>query len=78
MINRTTWLRERRIQRFHIVLGRFEAKCLSAMEAAALLGVSERSFRRYRRRYEDEGLEGLFDRRFGKASERRVPVDAVQ
>jgi len=40
--------------------------------------MSERSFRRYRRRYEEEGLEGLFDRRLGKASVRRVPVDRAE
>ena len=33
-----------------------------------MLGMSERSFRRYRRRYEDDGLDGLFDRRLDKAS----------
>ena len=40
--------------------------------------MSERSFRRYRHRYEEEGLEGLLDRRLGKASARRVPVDRVE
>jgi hypothetical protein len=40
-------------------------------------GCSERQFRRYRRRYEEEGLEGLFDKRLGKASARRVPIDEV-
>ena len=36
-------------------------KELSAMEAGELLGCSERQFRRYRRRYEEEGLAGLLD-----------------
>ncbi len=39
--------------------------------------MSEWTFRRYRRRWEEDGLEGLFDRRLGKASSRRVPVDQV-
>ena len=39
--------------------------------------MSERTLRRYRRRWEEDGLEGLFDRRLGKASSRRVPVDRV-
>ena len=39
--------------------------------------MSERSFRRYRQRYEEEGPDGLFDRRLGKASARRVPADRV-
>ena len=77
-MNRTTWLQERRMEKFEDVLGRFEAKRLSAMDAAELLGMSERSFRRYRQRYEEEGLEGLFDRRLGKASARRVPVDRIE
>jgi hypothetical protein len=51
-------------------------KELSAMEAGELLGCSERQFRRYRR-YEEEGLAGLLDRRLGKASLRRVPVDKL-
>ena len=76
-MSRTAWLQERRMGKFDDVLGRFEAKRLSAMDAAELLGMSERTFRRYRRRYEEDGLEGLFDRRLGKASSRRVPVDRV-
>ena len=76
-MSRTAWLQERRMEKFDDVLGRFEAKRLSAMDAAELLGMSERTFRRYRRRYEEEGREGLFDRRLGKASLRRVPADRV-
>ncbi len=44
------------------------------LEAGELLGVSERQFRRYRDRYEEDGLEGLIDRRLGKPSPRRVPA----
>ena len=76
-MNRTTLLQERRMQTFHDVLGHWQARRLSALEAAELLGMSERSFRRYRQRYEDEGPDGLFDRRLGKASARRVPADQV-
>lgn len=65
------------MEKFCDVLGRFEARRLSAPDAAELLGMSERSFRRYRRRYEEEGLDGLFDRRLGKASSRRVSVDRI-
>jgi hypothetical protein len=56
------------MQKFRDVLSRWEHKELSAMEAGELLGCSERQFRRYRPRYEEEGLEGLVDRRLGKAS----------
>jgi transposase len=72
-MNRTAWLQDRRMQKFRDVLSRWERKDLSAMEAAEILGVSERQFRRYRRRYEEEGLAGLVDRRLGKVSTRRVP-----
>ena len=76
-MNRTTWLQDRRMQKFRDVLSRWERKELSAMEAGELLGCSERQFRRYRRRYEEDGLAGLVDRRLGKASMRRVPVDKL-
>jgi Winged helix-turn helix len=37
-------------------------RALSCMEAAEVLGMSERHFRRLRNRYEAEGAEGLIDR----------------
>ena len=77
-MNRTMRLQERRMEKFCDVLGRYEAKRLSALDAAELLGMSERGFRHYRRRYEEEGLDGLFDRRLGKASARRVSVDRIE
>ena len=46
-------------------------------QAAEVLGVSERTFRRWRDRYEAEGAEGLYDRRLGRASARRAPADEV-
>jgi len=76
-MNRTTWLQDRRMEKFSDVLSRWKARELSAQEAGEILGCSERQFRRYRRRYEEEGLEGLFDKRLGKASARRVPIDEV-
>ena len=72
-MNRATWLQDRRMQKFRDVLSRWERGELSMMEAGELLGMSERQFRRYRERYEDEGLEGLVDRRLGKPSPKRVP-----
>ena len=76
-MNRTTWLQDRRMEKFCDVLSRWKARELSAQEVGEILGCSERQFRRYRRRYEEEGLEGLFDKRLGKASARRVPIDKV-
>ena len=39
--------------------------------------MSERHFRRLRDRYEAEGAEGLVDRRLGRASARRAPLDQI-
>jgi len=60
------------MQKFRDVLSRWEAGGLSMMEAGEVLGMSERQFRRYRDRYEEDGLEGLVDRRLGKPSPKRV------
>ena len=40
-----------------------------------MLGISERTFRRWCQRFEEGGDGGLLDRRLGKASGKRVPVD---
>ncbi|RNJ49033.1 ISNCY family transposase [Methylocystis hirsuta] len=61
--------------KFLSLLSRYEAAEFSQLEAAELLGVGERTFRRWRQRYEEEGEAGLLDRRLGKASVKRVPVD---
>jgi transposase len=66
------------MQKFRDVLSRWEAGKLSMMEAGEVLGMSERQFRRYRDRYEEEGEAGLVDRRLGKPSPRRVPSRDVQ
>lgn len=54
-------------------LSRWEASQLSQLEAAELLGISERTFRRWARRFEDDGEAGLLDRRLGRRSGRAVP-----
>ena len=41
------------------------------------MGVCERTFRRSVDRYEEEGLDGLVDKRPGQVSARRAPVDEV-
>jgi transposase len=56
--------------RFEGLLERHERGELSQAEAAEMLGVSERTFRRWRDRLRDEGSEGLRDRRIGKPSSR--------
>jgi len=48
---------------------------LCRYEAAELLGIGERTFRRWRQGYDEDGEAGLLDRRLGKASGKRVPLD---
>ncbi len=69
---------EVRMSRYLDGLNRHFAGRLSCVDAAELLGISERHFRRLRDRYEAEGAEGLIDRRRGRASGRRVPVDRIE
>jgi transposase len=54
------------------------AKKITWWQAAEILGISDRHMRRWRERYEAEGYNGLFDRRRGKPSRRRVPVATVE
>ena len=64
-----------RVIKFTSILSRYEAAELNQLEAAELLGIDERTFRRWRQRFEDDGEAGLLDRRLGKASGKRVPID---
>jgi transposase len=76
-MNRTTLLQDRRMEKFEELLKRWHDGELSGAEAGEFLGCSERQFRRSRRRYEEDGLDGLVDGRLGKASARRIAVDEV-
>jgi transposase len=66
-----------RMLKLRDVLSRWELDELSQLEAAELLGMSERTFRRWTRRYEEEGEAGLADRRLGRRSGRAVPEAAA-
>jgi transposase len=63
--------------RFEALLDRQERGELSQLEAAEVLGISERSFRRWRDRLRDEGPSGLADRRLGRPSDRRASVAEI-
>ena len=76
-MRRTEQLQGLRLMKFEDVYGRCYRGDLSQVEASEILGVSERTFRRWRDRWEAEGAEGLYDRRLGRASARRAPVDTV-
>ena len=64
--------------RFESLLDRHERGELNQLEAAEMLGVSERTFRRWRDRLRDEGPAGLVDRRVGKPSSRRAAVEEIE
>lgn len=63
--------------RFEGLLERHERGELSQVEAAEMLGIGERTFRRWRDRLHDEGPSGLADRRLGKPSVRRAGVAEI-
>lgn len=66
------------IMRFEELLERWHGGRLSHGEAAAALGVSERTLRRWRERYEEDGADGLVERRVGRPSPRRAAVDELR
>ena len=76
-MRRTELLQENRKMRFEEVYGGWQKKRLSQEEAATILGVCSRTFRRQICRYEENSLEGLNDKRLTQASHRRAPVDEV-
>ncbi len=76
-MRRTELLQEIRKMRFEEVYFGWSESRLTQEEAARILGVCDRTFRRYIDRYEHGGVEGLSDRRLTQASFRRAPVDEV-
>ena len=76
-----TWarvLQEVRQLRFEELSERRQQRILTMAEAGEMLGVTERTFRRWSGRYDAEGADGLQDRRIGRASARAVPVDEAR
>lgn len=74
-MTRASVRQEVRRMRFEELYERRHRREITLAEAAEMLGVTERTFRRWRDRYDTEGAEGLQDRRLGRASARAVPVD---
>jgi len=54
------------------------AKKISWLEAAEIIGVSDRTMRRMREGYQQFGYTGLMDRRRGKPSGQRVPMETAE
>ena len=69
------WERAMKIQE---VILRAMAKKLTWWQAAEIIGMTDRSLRRWRWRWEQHGYDGLFDRRRGRPSPQRVPVETVE
>src|SRR6202171_776892 len=60
------------------VLLKAMARKIRWWDAAEIIGVTDRTMRRWRERLETEGYSGLVDRRKGKPSDRRVPLAKVE
>ena len=67
-----------RMMKLQDVLLKAMAKKMRWWEAAEIIGVSDRTMRRWRERLEEHGYDGLTDRRKGKQSQRRVPVKTCE
>jgi hypothetical protein len=65
------------VLRFEEALERYRKRRLTADEAGELLGMSGRHFRRLTLRYDEDGEDGLRDRRLGKPSSRRAPASEL-
>jgi transposase len=60
------------------VILRAMAKRMTWWQAAEVIGISDRQMRRWRRRWEKFGYDGLLDRRRGRPSSRRVPLELAE
>src|SRR5450631_2520693 len=67
-----------RMMKLQDVLLKAMAKKITWWDAAEIIGVSDRTMRRWRERIEEGGYSGLADRRKGKPSGRRVPLAVVE
>src|SRR6266702_3202575 len=77
MVSYTQAAMERAMKVQEVIL-RAMAKRITWWQAAEIIGISDRQMRRWRERYEKFGYDGLFDRRQGKPSPKRVPVAQVE
>ncbi len=76
-MKRTELLQEIRMMRFKEAYEGWDQRLLTQEEAARIVGVSERTFRRYIERDEEAGLEALIDKRLEQVLHRRAPVEEV-
>ena len=67
-----------RAMKLQDVMLRAMAKRITWYQGAEILGISCRQMQRWKTRFEHEGYEGLFDRRRGIPSPKRVPLETVE
>ena len=67
-----------RMMKLQDVLLKAMAKKITWWDAAEIIGVTDRTMRRWRERLEEHGYDGLADRRRGKASPKRVPLKVCE
>jgi transposase len=66
------------MMKLHDVLLKAMAKKIGWWDAAEIIGVTDRTMRRWRERLESGGYSGLVDRRKGKPSDKRVPLSVAE
>jgi len=74
-IPRAEWERTMKV---HEVILRAMAKKITWWEAAEILGISNRTMRRWKWKFEHDGFKGLLDGRRGKPSWKRVPAGETE
>jgi transposase len=67
-----------RMMKVQEVILRAMAGSLKWWEAAEIIGVTDRTMRRWRERYQEGGYDGLYDRRKGRPSPKRVPLKTAE
>jgi transposase len=67
-----------RAMKIQEVILRAMAKRITWWQAAEIIGIGDRQMHRWRERYQEFGYDGLYDRRLGRPSPKRVPVETVE
>jgi len=68
---------ERMLKIQEVILRAIDGRILWG-QAAEIIGISDRSMRRWRQRYEGYGYDGLYDRRLKRPSPKKVPLATVE
>src|SRR5262247_1046850 len=67
-----------RMMKLQDVILKAMATRITWMAAAEIAGVSDRTMRRMKQRYEESEYDGLFDQRRGKRSIHRIPLETAE